>query len=66
MTAGRVVVQADAARTPAVAAQQVSRHTALVQKHILTGIVQRQPVSPVPPLRRDVSASLFVGVYGFF
>jgi hypothetical protein len=28
--------------------------------------VQRQPVSPLPALRRHVSASLFVGVYGFF
>ena len=66
MTARRVVVQARAARTPPVAAQQVGRHAALVQKHILTGIVQRQPVPPLPPLRRDVSAPLFVGVYGFF
>ena len=66
MTARRVVVKAGAARTPAVTAQQVSRHAALVQKHILTGIVQGQPVAPLPPLQRDVSAPLFVGVYGFF
>jgi hypothetical protein len=59
-------VKAGAARTPAVAAQQVRRHAALVQKHILTGIVQRQPFVPVPPLPRDVSAPLFVGVYGVF
>jgi hypothetical protein len=66
MTARRVVVKAGAARAPAVAAQQVSRHAALVEKYILTGIVQRQPVAPVPPLHRDVSAPLFVGVNGFF
>jgi hypothetical protein len=30
------------------------------------GIVQRQPVSPLPALRRHVSASLFVGVDRFF
>ena len=65
MTARRVVMKAGAARTPAVAAQ-VRRHAALVQKHILTGIVQWQPVAPVPPLHRDVSAPLFVGVYRFF
>ena len=59
-------MQPRAARTPAVAAQDVGRHAALVEKHILPGIVQRQPVPPVPPLRRDVSAPLFVGVYGFF
>jgi hypothetical protein len=28
--------------------------------------VQRQPVPPLPPLERHVSAPLFVGVYGFF
>src|SRR3989442_15511328 len=66
MPARRVVVKAGAARPPAVAAQQVRRHAALVQKHILPGIVQRQPVAPVPPLPRDVSAPLFIGVYGFF
>ena len=66
MAARRVVVQAGAARTASVAAQQVSRHAALVQKHILTGIVERQPVAPVPPLDCNVSAPLFVGVDGFF
>ena len=66
MTARRVVVKAGTARTPTVAAQQVGRHAALVQKYILTGIVQRQAVAPVPPLHRDVSAPLFVGVYGCF
>jgi hypothetical protein len=66
MTARRVVVKAGATGTPAVAAQQVSGHATLIQKYILTGIVQRQPVAPVPPLPGDVSAPLFVGVYGFF
>ena len=66
MTAGRVVVQPGATRTPAVAAQQIRCHPALVEKYILPGIVQRQRVAPVPPLRRDVSAPLFVGVYRFF
>lgn len=66
MAAGRVIVQSRAARTPAVAAQDVRRHAALVEKHVLPGIVQRQPVSPVPPLGRDVRPPLFVGVDGFF
>jgi len=61
-----VVVQARTARTPPIAAQQVGRHAALVQKHILTGVVQRQPVPPISTLRRDVRASLFIGVDGFF
>ena len=66
MTAGRVVVQARATRTPAVPPQQVRRYPALVEKHILTGIVHGQPGAPLPPLRRDVSAPLFVRVHGFF
>jgi hypothetical protein len=61
-----VVVQARAAGTPPVTAQQVSGHAALVQIHILTGVVQRQPVPPLPTLGCDVSAALFVGVDGFF
>ena len=66
MTAGRVIVQARPARTPAVPPQQIRGHPALVEKHILTGIVHGQPRAPLPPLRRDVSAPLFVRVYGFF
>jgi len=66
MTAGRMVVQASAPRTAAVAPQYVGRHPALVEKHILPGIVQRQPVAPASALGRDISAPLFVGVYGFF
>ena len=66
MTAGCVVVKACAARAAAVAAQQVRGDATLVKKHILTGVMHRQPVAPVSPLRRDVSPPLFVGVYGFF
>jgi hypothetical protein len=61
-----MVVEAGAARTSTVTTQQVRRHPALVQKQILPGIVQRQPVAPMPPLRRDISAPLFVGVECFF
>ena len=66
MAAGCVVVKPRAARTPTVAAQQVRRHASLVEKHVLTGIMQRKAVSPVPSLHRNVSAPLFVGVYSFF
>ena len=66
MTARCVVVEAHAARTSPIPTQEVSGHAALVHKHIVIGVVQRQPGSPVPTLRRHVSASLFVGVYGFF
>jgi hypothetical protein len=66
VTARRVVVEARAARTSAVAAQEVRGDAALVEEHILTGVVQRLRVSPLPTLGGDISASLFVGVYGFF
>lgn len=66
MAARRVVVETRAARTSPVPTQEVSGHAALVDKHIVVGVVQRQPVSPLPTLRRHISASLFVGVYGFF
>ena len=66
MTARRVVVKPRATRASAVAAQEIGRHAALVQKHILTRIVDRLAVPPVPPVRRDVSPPLFVRVYGFF
>jgi hypothetical protein len=66
VTARRVVVKARAARTSSVPTQEVRRHAALVDKHIVVGVVQRQPVSPLPTLRCHISASLFVGVYGFF
>jgi hypothetical protein len=66
MTAGRVVVQPDAPRAATVAAQEIGRDTALVQKDVLAGVVQRQRVTPRAALRGDVRPSLFVGVYGFF
>ena len=64
--AGGVVVETRAARTAAIAAQQVRGHATFVHKDIASEIVQRQPVPPVPTLRRDISATLFVGVDGFF
>ena len=66
MAARRMVVEPDAARTPAIAPQQIGRHAALVEKHVLSHVVQRLPPAPVPPRRGDISAALFVGVYGFF
>ena len=66
MTARRVIVQTRAARTAPVAAQQVRRYPTLVEEDVLPGIVQRLDVPPLPTLRGDVSAPLFVGVNGFF
>ena len=66
MAAGRVIAQAHAAETAAVAAQQIGRDAAFVDVDVLPGVAQRQPVPPAAPLSGDVGSPLFVGVYGFF
>jgi hypothetical protein len=66
MAAGRVIAEPHAAETAPVAAQQIGRHAAFIDKDILPGVVQRQPVAPAAPLSGDVGATLFVGVYRFF
>jgi hypothetical protein len=66
MTAARVLVQPGATRTATVAAQEIGGDAALVEKYVLAGVVHRQRVTPRAALRRDISPSLFVGVYGFF
>ena len=66
MPAGRVIAQAYAAWTAPVAAQQISRDAAFIDKDVLPGVAQWQPVAPAAPLSGDVGTSLFVGVYRFF
>ena len=66
MTARRMVVQARPPRTSPVPTQQIRRDAAFVEEHIVTGIMERLPVAPLPTLRGHISASLFVGVYRFF
>jgi hypothetical protein len=66
MTARGVIAQADAAGTAPVAAQQIGRDAAFIEKDVLPGVAQRQPVAPTAPLSDDVGTSLFVGVYRFF
>ena len=66
MAAGGVIVQPDAARTAAISSQQVRRHTAFIEKHVLAHVAQRLPGAPLSPGRGDIRASLFVGVYRFF
>ena len=55
-----------AARTPAVPPEEIGRHAALIEKHVVRGIVQREVVAPALPLGGDVRAPLFVRVNGFF
>ena len=66
VTAGRVVAEPRAARTPAVAPQQIGRDAAFIEKDVLPHIVKRQLLAPSPPVSRHVGAALFFGVYRFF
>jgi hypothetical protein len=66
MAARGVIAEAGAARTAAVAPQQIGRHAAFIEKDILTRIVERLSLAPPPTVSRDVGPALFVGVYRFF
>jgi hypothetical protein len=66
MAAGSMIAPAHAAATAPVAAQQIGRDAAFIEKDVLPGVAQRQPVAPAAPLSDDVGAPLFVGVYRFF
>jgi len=66
MPTGCVIAQAHAAETAPVAAQQIGRDAAFINKDVLPRIAQRQPVVPATPLSGDVGPPLFVGVYRFF
>jgi hypothetical protein len=59
-------VKPHAARAAAIAPQQVGRHAAFIEKHILAHVAQWLPSLPLPPGRGDIRTSLLVGVYGFF
>ena len=65
VAARRVIVEARAARTAAIAAEQIRRHAAFIQKHVVTHVAQRLRVLPLASRSGDVSATLFVRVYGF-
>ena len=66
VTARRVIVEARAPETPTVAAKQVGRDAAFIEKDVLPRVAERQPVSPAAALSGDVGAPLFVGVDRFF
>ena len=66
MTARRVVAEPRAARTPAVASQQVGRDAAFIQKNVLAHVAQWLPLAPAATLSDDVGTTLFLGVYRFF
>ncbi len=66
MSERRMIADPRAAETAPVASQQIGRHAALIEEHVLAHVAQRLPQAPVPPRGRDISAALFVGVYRFF
>jgi hypothetical protein len=59
-------VHPGAARAAAVAAQQIRRHAAFIQKDVLPHVTQRLRRGPLPARRGNVRPALFVGVYRFF
>jgi hypothetical protein len=49
-----------------IAADEVGGDAGFIDEHKLTRVVDRLRLDPAAAGRRDVRASLFVGVYGFF
>ena len=66
MAAGRVIAHPHAATTRSIAAQQIGRDAAFIQKDVVPRVVQRQPRTPAAPVSGDVGSPLFVGVQRFF
>jgi hypothetical protein len=66
VTAGRVVRESGAARTPPIASQEIGRDTAFIENNVLADIAKRLPRAPAPTVSGDVRPPLFVGVDRFF
>jgi hypothetical protein len=66
MPAGRVITEARAARAAAVAPEEVCRHAAFIEKHVVLDIAERLPLTPPTTFSDDVGPALFVGVDRFF
>jgi hypothetical protein len=59
-------MEPSAAQAAAVAAQEIGRHATLVEKDVLSHVVQRLPRVPLASRRGHIRTTLFVGVCGFF
>ena len=66
VTARRVIMEARASETPAIAAQEVGRDATFIEKDVLARVADGQPVSPAAAVSGDVDAPLLVGVDRFF
>ena len=66
MAARSVIVEPHAAMAPAIPSQQIGRHAAFVEEHVLPYIAERLPCLPLSPSGGDIRASLLGGVYRFF
>ena len=66
VAARRVIRDAGAARAARVATEQIRRDARFIHEDVLTSIVERQRLTPLPPGGCDVRSTLFVGVYRFF
>jgi len=66
VAAGCVIAEPRAARTSAVAPQQIRRDATLVEEQVVAHIPHRLHARPLPAGGGDVRPTLFVGVYGFF
>jgi len=61
-----VVREPGAPGAAAVAALQIGRDAAFIEKHVLAYLAQRLPLAPVTALSGHVGPALLIGVYGFF
>jgi len=61
-----VIAGARAAWTARIPAEQIGGDPRFVDKDEPVGSVERLPLAPLPAGSRDISATLFGGVYGFF
>jgi hypothetical protein len=66
MAAWRVISEAHASGTAAIAPQQIGRHPRFIDEDVGARVMQRLRGVPLATGGRDVRPALFVGVYGFF
>jgi hypothetical protein len=57
-----MIAEPDTAGTPAIAAEQIRRHTALIEEDVPVDVTQRLPLPATLAGRHDVRPTLFVGV----